>query len=195
MLRLLFCFTILLGASSAALAQDRCNIDLSIAPDIRGIKLGLKYEEVRAMFPKGIAFTFAPKPDEVGVIDSVDLTAFDFYEKGAKFKGVEKMSLVFADGKLVMIGVGYDRSADWPTVTSFAEQVSKSLALPQAWRAPDNADPKIARVMDCEGFRLIAVAPGPGVKTFVGLVDTTAEKLIKERRAAIEEKKRKAFKP
>lgn len=176
-------------------AQERCNIPLPISPDIRGVRLGMKLEEVRAMFPKGVGFGFAPQPDEAGVIDSLDLGILDWYEQREKFKGVEDISLVFADGKLVKIGVSYEKTADWPNVDTFAAQVSSRLALPLAWRRPDNADPTIARVMDCDGFRVIAVAPGPAAKTFIGLVDTAAERAIKEKRAAIEEQKRRAFRP
>jgi hypothetical protein len=192
----LICASILcLFLASAITAQDRCNIDLSIAPDIRGIRLGLKIEEVKAMFPDSLAFKLAPQPDEANVIDSADLTLLDWYQKREKFTGVESISLIFVDGRIVKIGALYDKTADWPNVDSFSAQLSKSLALPGwAWRVPKNADPKIARVMDCDGFRVIAVAQ-PGSRAVLGLVDTAAEKMIEKRRADIAEKKRQSFKP
>jgi hypothetical protein len=48
--------------------------------------------------------------------------------------------------------------------------------------------------MYCKGFRVIAQET-PGGGTFLGLVNLDAEKLAKERRANVEEQKRKAFKP
>lgn len=195
-MKLLLYASILFAALfSSAHAQERCSIDLSISPDIRGVRLGMKPVELRMMFPELPSFKFAQPPDEAGVFDGV-LQPWDLGVKRKQFEGVSVMSLVFADGRLVKIGVEYDASARWPDVDAFAAQVSKTLALPGwAWRAPNNSDPKLARVMDCDGFRVIAVSPGSGMSTMVGLVDTAAEKLIAERYAAIEERKRRAFKP
>lgn len=189
-------FFILLAAFGVAAQADAdvCHIPVRIAPDIRGIQLGMQYEDVKRQFKNPIGFIWAPKPDEAGVIDSVDLSLLDWHEKAEAFKGVEAMSLVFTDGKVSGLAVLYSADTKWPSIQDFTAQISKTLALPPAWQDPTNADPKTARVMYCDGFRVIAVT-GKGDKSFIGLVDTTAEQIVKERRAAIEERKRRAFKP
>lgn len=185
---------VLCGQASAQIDADVCRIPVRISPDIRGVQLGMQFEEVKRQFRDSIGFAFAPKPDEAGVIDSVKLSLLDWYDKGDAFKGVEAMVLVFTDGKVSAIGVAYSADTRWPTVNDFTSQISKTLALPSAWQKPTNADPAVARVMYCDGFRVIANV-GDKRPSFIGLVDTDAERTVKARREAIEEKKRRSFKP
>jgi hypothetical protein len=187
-------FIVLSGPASAQTDVDVCRIPTRISPDIRGVQLGMQFEEVKRQFRDSIGFAFASKPDEAGVIDSVNLSLLDWYDKGEAFKGVEAMALVFTDGRVSAIGVAYSADTKWPTVNDFTSQISKTLALPSAWRKPTNADPAAARVMYCDGFRVIANVGSRG-PSFIGLVDTDAEQTVKARREAIEEKKRRAFKP
>lgn len=177
----------------AAKSQDRCNIRTAISPDIRGIKLGMDYESVKTMFPESIGFALAPKTDQFGVIDAVELGLVDFYKK-PQFNGVKEMVLYFTDGKVTKIGAAYDEATQWNSIADFTAQVSKTLVLPLAWRNPTNADPLNARIMDCVGFRVIAQI-GKDKPSFIGLVDVEAERVVNERKQAIEEKKRKEFKP
>lgn len=187
-------FIALGGSASAQTDADVCRIPVRISPDIRGVQLGMQFEEVKRQFHDSLGFAFAPKPDEAGVIDSVNLSLLDWYDKGEAFKGVEAMALVFTDGKVSAIGVAYSADTKWPTVGDFTSQISKTLALPSAWQKPTNADPAAVRVMYCDGFRVIANIGNKG-PSFIGLVDTEAERTVKARREAIEEKKRRAFKP
>jgi hypothetical protein len=175
-------------------AQEPCAVPLRIAPDIRGFRLSMAYEEARGIFPDSFAFRIAPKIDEVGVIDNVDLTVLDWYNEREKFKGLEHLILVFTDGRISQMGAVYDTTVRWPNIEAFTMQLSKQLAMPDAWSLPKNADPKNVRVMHCEGFRIIASINTAG-HSFIGLVDNTLEKAVKDRRAAIEEKKRQSFKP
>jgi hypothetical protein len=182
------------GSASAQIDADVCRIPVRISPDIRGVQLGMQLEEVKRQFHDSLGFALAPKPDETGVIDSVNLSLLDWYDKGDAFKGVEAMALIFTDGRVSAIGVAYNADTKWPTVNDFTSQISKTLALPSSWQKPTNADPAVARVMYCDGFRVIANIGGKG-PSFIGLVDTDAEKTVKVRREEIEEKKRRAFKP
>jgi len=185
---------VLSGSASAQTDADVCRIPVRISPDIRGVHLGMQFEEVKRQFHDSLGFTLAPKPDEAGVIDSVNLSLLDWYDKGDAFKGVEAMALVFTDGKVSAIGVAYSADTKWSAVNDFTSQISKTLALPSAWQKPTNADPTVARVMYCDGFRVIANIGNKG-PSFIGLVDTNAEQTVKTRREAIEEKKRRTFKP
>ena len=166
---------VLSGPASAQIDADVCRIPMRISPDIRGVQLGMQFEEVKRQFRDSIGFAFAPKPDEAGVIDSVNLSLLDWYDKGEAFKGVEAMILVFTDGKVSAMGVAYSADTKWPTVNDFTSQISKTLALPSAWQKPTNADSAVARVMYCDGFRVIANVGNKG-PSFIGLVDTTAER-------------------
>src|SRR5215210_9326588 len=98
---------VLSGPASAQTDADVCRIPVRISPDIRGVQLGMQFEEVKRQFHDSIGFTFAPKPDEAGVIDSVNLSLLDWYDKGDAFKGVEEMALVFTDRKVPATGVAY----------------------------------------------------------------------------------------
>lgn len=182
------------GTASAQTDTDVCRIPMRISPDIRGVQLGMQFEEVKRQFRDSLGFKFAPKPDEAGVVDSVNLSLLDWYDKGDAYKGVEAMALVFTDGRVSAIGVAYSADTKWPTVSDFTSQISKTLALPSAWQKPTNADPAAARVMYCDGFRVIANIGNKG-PSFIGLVNTDAERTVKARREAIEERKRRAFKP
>lgn len=189
-----FCVIITcLFLAGAASAQEPCNIGLNISPDIRGLQLGMSLADVKAKFPNSIGFIGKDKPDEVGQIDDIELSGIDIFGRD-EFKGIVGFVMTFTDGKLSGLGVIYSRDTQWRDIDEFTPQVSKALAMPFRWREPTNADPKSARVMDCKGFRVVARI-GAGQPSFVGLVDTTAEQLVKDRRAAIEEKKRRAFKP
>ena len=175
-------------------AQEQCRLSISNSPEIREVKLGMKFEDVLAKFPDSISLKYAPKADDAGLVDSVALGPLDWYKKADEFKGVKTIVLSFLDGSVSKIGIAYDESTSWPSIEEFTSQISKTLSLPQAWRNPTNADPKHARVMDCNGFRIIA-SNNVGGNGFIGLVDKTAEKIIADRRAANEEKKRQSFSP
>lgn len=166
----------------------------STAPEIRGLKLGMKFEEVGAIIPDSIGLKLAPKADETGLIDSISLSLIDWYQRADQFTGVKMIFVSFLDGRVSKLGIAYDESTQWPSVEDFIGQISKTLNLPSAWRNPTNADAKQARVMDCDGFRIIARI-SIGQPSIIGFVDTGAERTVNERRAAIEEKKRQTFKP
>jgi hypothetical protein len=71
---------------------------------------------------------------------------------------------------------------------------SKTFALPLSWTELENVDLHAGRGMQCQGFRLTPYTV-LGAESFIGLVDTTAEQTAEERRAILEEKKRRNFKP
>lgn len=58
-------------------AQERCTLTLSASPEIRGLKLGMKSEEVGAILPDSIGLKYAPKADETGLVDSISLGLLD----------------------------------------------------------------------------------------------------------------------
>lgn len=186
-----FAFTItVLGQGDA----DVCTVGIDVAPDIRGIQLGMSYADARRMFSDSLGFRLAQVANEVGEIE-VELGLLDWPTGSTKFKGINKIHLKFIDVRIAGIGVGYDAETQWPSIDAFTSQISKTLTLPApAWQKPNNADPTNARVMYCNGFRVIALI-NKGGPSFIGLVDIKAEQLVKERRAAIEEKKRHTFKP
>ena len=159
---------------------------------MRGLRLGMKVEEVRTVVPKAVGLSSNPQADEAGVAVA-DLSVIDLSDVPA-FKGIDVIALGFLDGRLVSLGAFYDASTPWQSIDDFAAQVSRALALPLDWQRPKNGPAETERVMYCDGFRVITQIEKGG-RSLVGLVNIGAEKTIWQRYTAIEEKKRRTFKP
>lgn len=191
--------TVALLATSGltALAQEApCTTPLRVAPDIRGLSLGMGMDEVRKQFkPDSSPYKWDTKPDEAGVVELDLWMLFDWVELEGRYKGVRRFLLSFTDSKLSKIGAVYEKNAEWPNVEAFTEQISKTLALPNyAWQKPASVAPKKNRFMMCDGFKVVASIDAGG-SYLIGLVDLKAEQTERERRAVIADKKRQAFKP
>ncbi len=172
----------LLAAASTVAAQDQCakKLDeLPQPPELRGFRLGMRYDEVKARVPQ----IRLGQADRFGVAKTTINPDFDPSFDKSSFEGVRSVSLDFLDNKLVVLWIGYDHSFKWQTLEDFIAGMSKALNVPGAWQPK-----RLGRQLTCDGLSLFAliVAGSPSLR----LTDETAQETIGSRReeaAAAEE--------
>src|ERR1044071_8585638 len=110
--------------ASAAVAQDgKCTLklaELTTSPELRGFRVGMTVEEVRARLPK-VQF---PRADEFGF---ASLNIFPDYEQGIdkkSFESVRTVSLEFMDNKVSAVWLGYDKTFKWQTIDEFVAGIT-----------------------------------------------------------------------
>ena len=169
----------LVCACAAAGQEARCSLklaELPAAPELRGFRVGMTLEQVRARMP-GLQVRPA---DEFGV---TSLNIFPDYQPGidkTAFGGVRSISLDVLDGRVYSLWVGYDKSFKWQTVEEYVAGITAALKLSGAWRSKFRT-----RLLDCADFSVavIPVGESPSVK----VVDKAAKELLDRRQAAKEE--------
>jgi hypothetical protein len=175
--RLLLVMMLCAGAASA---QDgKCTLklaELAQPAELRGFRVGMTMEEVRARLPKAQL----PRADEFGF---ASLNVFPDYEPGIDkkaFEGVRTISLDFLDNRVTGVWVGYDKTFKWQTIDDFVAGITAALKLPTSWRTKFRS-----RVLDCADFAVavIPVGESPSVK----ITSDAARALLDERKAAKEE--------
>jgi hypothetical protein len=186
-------------AQTAPPAISPCTLNIAKAPAIRGVKLGMKTDEVLALFPgsaenDGIKSSIR-KPDDYPNCGVVGITVFPSqYSTKDRFAGIGDFSFLFLDGRIAEYRVAYQGPPSGPTwyrVDDFIAKLADTFGLPPAsdWTADQNLSSR--KTLKCDGFQLQAVGSG-------SLTVSTPEPPYKkqwERRAAYEEKLRRDFKP
>jgi hypothetical protein len=176
----LLAITLTLACACAALGQEaRCSLklsDLPLAPELRGFRIGMTTEQVKARLPK-LQLRHA---DDFGF---TSLNIFPDYESGidkAAFEGVRSISLDVLDGRVFSVWLGFDKSFKWQTIEEFSSGIETSLKLPGGWRSKFRT-----RLLDCADFTvaIIPVGESPSIK----ITDNTAKDLLNKRQAAKED--------
>ena len=171
---------LMMVCAGAAVAQgDKCTLklaELTTSPELRGFRVGMTLEEVRARLPKAQF----PRADEFGF---ASMNVFPDYEQGIdkkSFEGVRTVSLEFMDDRVTAVWVGYDKTFKWQTIDEFVAGITPALKLPNLWRSKFRN-----RVLDCADFTVavIPVGESPSVK----ITSDAARALLDERKAAKEE--------
>jgi hypothetical protein len=165
---------ILLVCAHATAQQKNCPLrldQLQDAPELRGFRLGMTYDQVKARVPP-IQFG---RPDEIGVAKTSINPNFDPRFDKSGFADVRTISFDFLDGKLVTLWIGYDPSFKWQTLDDFVAGMGRSLNLPAAW-----SQKRGGQQMTCEGFSIFAsiIAGSPSLR----ITDETAQETITTRR-------------
>ncbi len=138
----------------------KCNLNLSQAPDLGGLRLGMTANQVQALFP-----SFLEQPiNDLGVSSSVlkasDLngqTAHGFY-----FEGVDNVVLEFTDGRLSLIRVAYPLTNKWESKDQFLAQIAPKFKINGSWKSFYDWENKTVRDaanlrdlgLECDDFRL-----------------------------------------
>ena len=170
----------LLICAEAGMAQGgKCTLklaELAQPAELRGFRVGMTMEEVRARLPK----SRFPRADEFGF---ASMNIFPDYEPGIdkkSFEGVRTVSLDFLDNRVSAVWVGYDKTFKWQTVDEFVQGITAALKLPDSWRTKFRS-----RLLDCADFTVavIPVGESPSVK----ITNDAARALLDERKAAREE--------
>jgi len=183
--------------SSFSQAQtNQCSLKVAQSPAVRGIKLGMKMDEVLALFPGSreneyIKNTITGNPEfpNFGVI-SFGIAPFQYPNK-ERYLGIDQFGFVFVDGRLVQYSVEYGR-ASWPRMDEFIEKITAAFQLPPArnWTSDNQA----RRNLICNGFHVQAFTRDYRGALVVA-TDDEPFKIRRERSAAADEKERRDFKP
>lgn len=167
-------------AGAAAAQGDKCTLklaELTTPPELRGFRVGMTLDEVRARLPKAQF----PRADEFGF---ASMNVFPDYEQGIdkkSFEGVRTISLEFMDDRVTAVWIGYDKTFKWQTIDEFVAGITPALKLPDSWRSRFRN-----RLLDCADFTVavIPVGESPSIK----ITSDAARALLDERKAAKEEK-------
>jgi hypothetical protein len=176
----LICALFCCCAWTAAAQETKCALkaaQLAQVPELYGFRLGMTLEQFKARVPQ-LAVRSA---DEFGA------TAVNIYPEHedkidkASFAGVRTISLEFLDGRVVMLWVGYAPDFKWNNLDEFTSNITRSLALPDAWQTKLRG-----RQISCDDFQvnISSIGGNPSIR----FVDEAAHRTLEERKAAKEEK-------
>ena len=159
---------------AASASAQHCNLKIdqvANAPELRGFRLGMNFEQVKARVPP-VQFG---RTDNVGVTKTSINPLYDSRFDKASFADVRTISLDFLDGTLTTLWIGFESSFKWRTVDQFVAGITKSLNVPASW-----SPKKGGQELRCDGFSIFVslIAGSPSVR----LTDDAAEETIAARR-------------
>ena len=171
--RLIFSFALCLTAAASSQAQP-CTLksdQLPDAPELRGFRLGMTLEQVRARVPQ-IQFG---RPNEIGVTKTSINPLYDQRFDKVRFADVRTISFDFLDGELTTFWIGYESTFKPQAIDEFVAGISRSLNLAATWSAKRGG-----QQLRCDGFTLFVslIAGSPSIR----LSDDAAEETIAARR-------------
>jgi hypothetical protein len=170
---------ILLVAATVSAQGNQCNAkmaDLPQASELRGFRLGMTFELVKARVPQ-IVFD---RTDDLGVSKTSVNPDFDPRFDKSTFADIRTVSLDFLDGRVTSLWLGYENSFKWKTVDEFVKGISPALGIPSEWTAKGRA-----QQLKCADFELSVsvIAGGPSLR----IVDLPAAETLVSRRQAKED--------
>jgi hypothetical protein len=135
-----------LFCSMSCAAQENC--DLSNAPTLLNLRLGMSPEQVRSVFGRDL---------KVKVKKKGQRTFFqNFIEKPApnSLSGVRALYLRFFDGGLYQIEIFYENRSNWQTLENFTGDFSAKTNL-SAWKIENGKAELICGVFSIVADRLL----------------------------------------
>ena len=179
-----------------------CKLAVVQAPAIRGVKLGMKVNEVLALFPGSAenndvrsSLALAEGFPNFGVASFYVFPRE--YPTKDRFAGIGNFRFTFADGRLHQYEVEYEPPPGapvWRKVDDWVGKLADTFGLPAAtdWVLDTNISSR--KSLKCEGFQMQASNMNFRGNLVVSTLDTPLQKQ-RERRAAYEDKLRREFKP
>jgi hypothetical protein len=187
------------GQTSRVSEIRHCTLSAAQAPAIRGIRLGMRLDELLSLFPgsrqkdkiKGALKGAKRRPS----YEALRLNfSFVDYPTNALFKGVNQFDVTLLDEKVVRLWVGYE-GPPWNDVNEMITRVSDVLGLPgaSAWEVSNRKEDK---VLKCAGFEVRVTAYGGGTCcSNIELEVPGFWREVQKRKAAEEERARREFRP
>jgi hypothetical protein len=172
-------FSILFVAAVVSAQGNQCGAkmaDLPQAPELRGFRLGMTFEQAKTRVPQ-IVFGHT---DEFGLSKTSINPDFDLRIDKTNFEDVRTVSLEFLDGRVTSLWIGYENSFKWKTADEFVKGISPALGVPIDWTAKSRA-----QQLKCVDFELSVsvIAGGPSLR----IVDLPAAETLVARRQAKED--------
>ncbi len=180
------------------LPTPTCNLSLAQAPVIHGISLGMSTDELLAVFPRSkeqndIRQALARADIEYGRT-SLYFPQNAYPDSKAFVNNLSHYQFEIFDGRVNSIYVGYSFPSgiwNWDGNTWF-DKISESLNLPlrENWSREHNT-----RSIQCQGFSASTVGSGSDAHIVIKATTPNPNDIIKGRRNAEAEKRRKEFIP
>lgn len=179
-----------------------CTLAAAKAPAIRGVKLGMKIDDVLALFPGSAekdeiksAIAKAGGYPNFGMVNI--FVGPREYSTKDRFAGIADFRFVFFDGRVDQYEVEYESlpgGPAWRRVDDWVTKLVDAFGLPAVtdWSV-DQIIPS-RKSLRCDGFQLQASNLNFRGNLTVSTLDPPYKKQ-QERRAAYEEKMRREFKP
>jgi hypothetical protein len=166
-------------AAIVAAQENQCTtklIDLPQAPELRGFRLGMTPEQVKARVPQ-VVFG---RTDDLGVSKTSINPDFDPRIDKTNFADVRTVSLDFLDGRVTALWIGFENTFKWKSVDEFVKGISPALSVSGEWSAKGRT-----QQLRCADFELSVgmIAGGPSLR----IVDLAADDAIAARRQAKED--------
>lgn len=172
----------------AATAQEKsaCGLDISQAPVLNGLKLGMTPDEVLALFPgskddPALRASLSNPPGQLGT--SSFAIKPSKYDSSEKFAEISQITFSLLDGRVANFSVGYN-GPEWGHVDKFVEKFvqGSDLPAPDQWQPYAGMDNQL-KTLTCADFEVRVFAGGQGGSlNYVLLQDLKADKTLKERR-------------
>ena len=182
--------------------KSPCTLAAARAPAIRGVKLGMKIDDVLALFPGS-----AEKDEIKSVIAKADgypnfgiVSIFvgpGEYSTKDRFAGIAAFRFVFFDGRVNQYEVEYESPPGgpaWRRVDDWVTKLVDAFGLPAVTDWTVDQDIPSRKSLKCDGFQLQASNLNFRGNLTVSTLDPPYKKQ-QERQAAFEEKMRREFKP
>ena len=190
------------GQTQTTPGMSPCTLAAAKAPAIRGVKLGMKIDDILALFPGSAendeiktAIAKADGYPNFGVVNI--FVGPSEYSTKDRFAGIADFRFVFFDGRVDQYEVEYESLPGgpvWRRVDDWVTKLVEAFGLPAAtdWTVDQNISSR--KSLKCDGFQLQASNLNFRGNLTVSTLDPPYKKQ-QERRAAYEEKLRREFKP
>ncbi|MBC7929485.1 MAG: hypothetical protein H7Z38_02860 [Rubrivivax sp.] len=169
------------AAAQQAPAAQPCMLKAESAPELRGLRLGMNVEQIKARFPSAQFGQSQFGLTNGQINNALDAPAPD----AAMLKGINSIFLQLVDQRLTQISVSYGNSIRWESNEQFISRVTEALKLPAVWKDVNQNLPYI----ECDGFV---------VKAQVNSISIIARKpyeVVEKRQREQQEKERQSFQP
>nr|MDQ3820541.1 hypothetical protein [Acidobacteriota bacterium] len=149
----------------------KCGLNLSQAPDVGGLRLGMTVAQAQALFPSLNVSTPSDTGVQSAMLKSGELNSRP--QSRSYFEGVETVALEFTDGRLSFIRVNYPATNRWGSSDEFVSEIAQKLNIQGTWKRFYDWENKSVRdikdlrdqALECNGFRIVA---GIGVEGIGG---------------------------
>ncbi|MBA3766652.1 MAG: hypothetical protein H0W99_06625 [Acidobacteria bacterium] len=173
-------------AAGGRAQETKCALSLGQSPELRGLRLGMTVEQVKARFK----IIETEEADAFGVAK----LQLDPGHEGVKSEAVRDIAIELINERIVSIRLVYN-PLDSPTnYREFTERLSKSLGLPQAWKSQANGQTVTGMMLQCAGFKISAALIGAKIPV-VYLIGLEAEPTLTKRQEEREKRLRDFFRP
>ena len=169
-------------------SQDKpsCNLNISHAPVLHGLKLRMTTDEVLSLFPGSkddpeLRTLLSEPPSRFG--GSSFPIKPSKYATNERFLEINNITFNLLDGRVSSFSLGFN-GPEWPHVDKFVAKLVENTSLPQVdqWQPYVGMDNQV-KTLTCADFSIRVFVGGPGGNLNSVLIDDLeADAKLKERR-------------